>query len=81
MVTGITIRKNQYYDSVFLMGFNNRLSKVQGVIQTAVLMGSDANKEVLADLGFLSAEVGASTANDLVVAVNAENQAVLDEIL
>ena len=57
MVTGVIIRKNQYYDSVFLMGFNNRLSKMDGVIQTAVLMGSDANKEVLADLGFVNAEV------------------------
>src|SRR5512133_265959 len=81
MVTGITIRKNQYYDSVFLMGFNNRLSKVDGVIQTAVLMGSDANKEVLVDLGFVNAEVKASTANDLVVSVTAETQAVLDEIM
>ncbi len=81
MVTGITIRKNQYYDSVFLMGFNNRLSKIVGVIQTAVLMGSDANKEVLAELGFVNSEVRTSTANDLVVGVTAETQAVLDEIM
>src|SRR5512133_1297329 len=81
MVTGITIRKNQYYDSVFLMGFNNRLSKVDGVIQTAVLMGSDANKEVLTDIGFVNAEVNAATANDLVVGVTAETQAVLDGIM
>ena len=81
MVIGITIRKNQYYDSVFLMGFNNRLSKIDGVIQAAVLMGSDANKEVLTDLGFVNAEVRASTANDLIVGVNAETQSVLDEIM
>lgn len=81
MVTGITIRKNQYYDSVFLMGFNNRLSKIEGVIQTVVLMGSDANKEVMAELGFINVEIQTSTANDLVVGVSAENQAVLDEIM
>jgi FdrA protein len=81
MVTGITVRKNQYYDSVFLMGFNNRLSKVEGVIQTAVLMGSDANKEVLSDLGFVNAAVKSASANDLVVGVSTETQAVLDEIL
>ncbi|MHB8135712.1 MAG: acyl-CoA synthetase FdrA [Anaerolineaceae bacterium] len=80
MITGIIIRKNQYYDSVFLMGFNNRLSKVEGVIQTAVLMASDANKEVLADLGFVNAEVKNSTANDLVVGVTAISQEVLDNI-
>ncbi|MEN6393947.1 MAG: hypothetical protein ABFD53_09085, partial [Anaerolineaceae bacterium] len=81
MYTGITIRKNQYYDSVFLMGFNNRLSKIDGVIQTAVLMGSDANKEVMAELGFMNAEIQGSTANDLVVGVSAENQVVVDEIM
>jgi len=81
MYTGITIRKNQYYDSVFLMGFNNRLSKIDGVIQTAVLMGSDANKEVMAELGFMNAEIQSSTANDLVVGVSAENQIVVDEIM
>ncbi len=80
MVTGITVRKNQYYDSVFLMGFNNRLSKVDGVIQTAVLMGSDANKRVLADIGFLNAEIKTASANDLVVAISADSQKVIDEI-
>ena len=81
MVTGIAIRKNQYYDSVFLMGFNNRLTKVEGVIQTAVLMGSEANKEVLSALGFVNAAVKSASANDLIVGVCAETQAVLDEIL
>jgi len=81
MISGIMIRKNQYYDSVFLMGFNNRLSKVEGVIQTAVLMGSDANKEVLADLGYVNAEVKTATANDLVVGVTAGSQEVLDKII
>ena len=80
MVTAVIIRKNQYYDSVFLMGFNNRLSKMDGVIQTAVLMGSDANKEVLADLGFVNAEVKTCTANDLVVGVTAVSQEVLEKI-
>ena len=81
MVKGTAILKNQYYDSVFLMGFNNRLSNVPGVIQTAVLMGSDANKEVLDELGFLNTDVRSATANDLVVGVSAETQAVLDEVL
>lgn len=81
MITGIIVRKNQYYDSVFLMGFNNRLSKIEGVIQTAVLMGSDANKEVLADLGYLNSELMECTANDLVVGVTAQSRDVLDEIL
>ncbi len=81
MITGTAIRKNQYYDSVFLMGFNNRLSKMEGVKQTAVLMGSDANKEVLTDLGFMNLEIQSTTANDLVVGVIAESQPALDRVL
>lgn len=81
MFTGITIRKNQYYDSVFLMGFNNRISKIDGVLQTAVLMGSDANKEVLAGLGYQNSDVASASANDLVVAVTAESPAILNDVL
>ena len=80
MVTGIAIRKNQFYDSVFLMGFNNRLSKITGVSQTAVLMGSAANKSVLTKLGYSNSEIAAATANDLVVAISAESSSVVDEI-
>jgi hypothetical protein len=39
MASGFVIRRNQYYDSVFLMGVNRRLSEARGVQQTAVLMG------------------------------------------
>ncbi len=31
MGNGFTIRKNQYFDSVFLMGINNKISQVEGV--------------------------------------------------
>ena len=75
------IRKNQYYDSVFLMGINNRLMKIPGVLQTAVLMGSDANKQILLDLGFQNPEVNSATANDLVVAVKAETTTARDAVL
>lgn len=81
MFTGVTIKKNQYYDSAFLMGINNRLMKIPGIIQTAVLMGSDANKEVLINIGFENPEIKRATANDLVIAVNAENQTAVDAVL
>jgi FdrA protein len=80
MFTHITIRKNQYYDSVFLMGVNNRLSSVEGVLQSAVFMGSDANKEVLTGLGFNKIELQDATENDLIVGVISETQSAIDEI-
>ncbi len=81
MSIGIVIRKNEYYDSVFLMGINNRIMKENGVIQSAVLMGTDANKEVLKELGFIHARLDEASANDLVVGVIGDSQMTVDMIL
>ena len=74
MPAGFVIRKGQYYDSVFLMGVNSRLAKASGVHRTAVLMGSEKNKVLLADLGVSGAAIDAAGANDLVIAVVAEDE-------
>ncbi|MCJ7548195.1 MAG: acyl-CoA synthetase FdrA [Anaerolineae bacterium] len=81
MATGFVIRRNQYYDSVFLMGVNKRLSDTAGVQQTAVLMGSEKNKELLDDIGIHDPLIGAAQPNDLIVAVVADSQQIVDEIL
>jgi succinyl-CoA synthetase alpha subunit len=80
MVTGFVIRKNQYYDSVFLMGVNKRLSEAAGVQQTAVLMGSEKNKELLTDIGIQDPQIDAAQPNDLIVAVIADSQQIVDEV-
>ena len=64
MPSGVVIRSNQYYDSVFLMGVNNRLSQVEGVRQTAVLMGSDKNKVLLEDIGIRGTALNNALPND-----------------
>ena len=81
MATGFVIRKNQYYDSVFLMGVNKRLSDAEGVQQTAVLMGSDKNKGLLADISVQDPQIDAAQPNDLIVAVIADSQQIVDEVL
>lgn len=81
MAAGFVIRKNQYYDSIFLMGVNNRLSDSAGVQQTAVLMGSEKNKELLADIDIHDPLIDAAQPNDLIVAVIAESQLVIDKVL
>jgi FdrA protein len=72
MPSGFVIRKNQYYDSVFLMGISKRLSDLPGVQQNAVLMGSETNKGLLASIGIHDAQIDAAQPNDLVVAVIAD---------
>ncbi len=81
MASGFVIRKNQYYDSVFLMGVNKRLSQAEGVLQTAVLMGSDTNKQLLVDIGIHGDEIAKAQPNDLIVAVIGESAQVVDSVL
>lgn len=81
MASGFVIRKNQYYDSVFLMTVNKRLSDFPGVQQTAVLMGSEKNKTLLADIGIRDAQIDAAQPNDLIVAVVAETAEIVQATL
>jgi FdrA protein len=81
MYTGFVIRSNQYYDSVFLMGVNKRLADIAGVQQAAVLMASENNKGLLAGIGIRDALIDAARPNDLIVAVIAESQQVVDQAL
>jgi FdrA protein len=81
MASGFVIRKNQYYDSVFLMSVNARMLKVAGVQQTAVLMGSQANKQLLREIGIQGAEIDAAQPNDLIVAATADSLEIVDQVL
>jgi succinyl-CoA synthetase alpha subunit len=81
MAIGYVIRKNQYYDSMFLMRVARNLLDEPGVRECAVLMATDANKERLAQLGFTSPEVMGATANDLVIGILAEDASQIDRLL
>jgi FdrA protein len=73
MATRIEIFKNLYQDSVSLMQISAQVSKLPGVEQASVAMGTPANLVQLADAGF-----GASIAagpNDLLIAVRGEEAA------
>jgi succinyl-CoA synthetase alpha subunit len=81
MASGFVIRKNQYYDSVFLMSVNRRISEAGGVQQTAVLMGSPTNKQLLVDIGIQGGPIDAAQPNDLIVAVIADTPAIVENVL
>ena len=68
------IRAGAYYDSVILMQLQRSLVEQPGVIDAGVVMGTDANKEVLEQSGLLVQEVEAAGANDLVIVVNGEDE-------
>ncbi|MFM8319650.1 MAG: acyl-CoA synthetase FdrA [Chloroflexota bacterium] len=81
MACGYVIRKSQYYDSVFLMRIARTLNDEPGVTQSAVLMATPPNKDLLAEIGVTGASIDEATANDLVVAILAADAAVIDPLL
>jgi FdrA protein len=81
VITGYVIRKNEYYDSVFLMRVAQRLSEQKGVLQGAALMATEKNKVLLAQIGISGAEIAAATPNDLVLAIQADRQQTVATVL
>ncbi len=81
MASGFVIRKNQYYDSVFLMGISKRISEAEGVQQNAVLMGSDNNKKLLSNIGIQDTQIDTAHPNDLIVAVIADTSQIVSDVL
>ncbi len=71
-VTKAQVRSGAYYDSVVLMQLQRALAGLPGVLDAGVVMGTAANKEILAQTGLLAPEAQAASADDLVIVVQAE---------
>lgn len=79
--SGVEIRKKQYYDSVFLMGVNQKLGNFEGIRQTAVLMGSEKNKSILSNMGMTDSRIEEAGPNDLIIAVIGETDQAVSHAL
>ncbi len=73
--TAVEIRSGAYYDSVVLMQLQRSLSEQPGVLDAGVVMGTDANKDVLAQSDLLAPEVQSAGPDDLVIVVLGEDEA------
>jgi FdrA protein len=80
----VQVRRGAYYDSVILMQLQRALSGLPGAIDAGVVMGTEANKEVLAHSGLLAPEARDAAADDLIIVVKAGDsqaaQAALDRV-
>ena len=81
MVFSARILKNEYRDSVFLMRINDQIERMPGVKRAAVMMGTDANKDLMREAGLYIDEVREAGPNDLVIVLEAENAGSADEAL
>jgi FdrA protein len=64
------IRKDSYFDSVFLMSLSKKLKDQPGVADAVVAMGTAMNLELLGSQGYASPELAGATPNDLIMAVD-----------
>ena len=79
--TTCEIRSGAYYDSVVLMQLQRSLAEQDGILDAGVVMGTDANKEVLEQSDLLAPEVRNAGADDMVIVVRADNQAAANSAL
>ena len=63
------VKKDSYYDSVFLMLMSRELKATPGVTEAIVAMGTEMNLDLLRTMGFEASELTGATPNDLLIAV------------
>lgn len=67
------IRKGEYHDSISLMLIAKQISGLPGVADSAVVIGSKENKEVIASAGLMTQELIPAGESDLVVALKLDD--------
>ncbi len=73
----VTIARERYYDSVFLMLITREVKALSGINDAVVSLATPNNVEDLARVGFTSPELEKAGPNDLVIAIDAENSETL----
>jgi succinyl-CoA synthetase alpha subunit len=75
VATSAIVRRNAYVDSVTLLQVSADVLSLPGVLDAALVMATDLNRQILSDSGLLVAESETAGPNDLVVAVRAADEA------
>ncbi|MGH0005482.1 acyl-CoA synthetase FdrA [Enterococcus gallinarum] len=75
------ILKNNYQDSINLMLLTNTINDLDGVTMSQIMMGTDANKDILNNTGLLTPEVEAASPNDMMIVVDSEDEQIMEEVL
>jgi len=72
LLTRCLVRPGEYHDSVALMEIARELGRHSGVKDAAVVMATDANKDILRQAGMFLPEIEAAAPNDLIIVVQAQ---------
>lgn len=74
----LEIRKGTYYDSVVLMQLQAALAKLPGISNVGVMMGTQANKDLLAQTDLLTEGAENAWPDDLIIAVQGDDPQTAD---
>ena len=75
------ILKNNYQDSINLMLLTNKINEFEKVAMSQIMMGTDANKDILRNTNLLTPEAEAASANDLMIVVDSDDEQIMAEVL
>jgi len=75
------IKPNLYKDSVALMRIAEKLLAEPGVSRATLVMGTPANKEILEEAGLLAANAAATAPSDLIIVIEANDEAAAEAAL
>jgi len=73
MIKG-TIKKGEYYDSVSLMIVSKDINKLDGIIDSSVVMGTKENLSILKVAGLFVSEFETVSDTDLLISLKAESE-------
>ncbi len=75
------IKKNSYQDSINLMLLTNSINALEGITRCSIMMGTDANKDILKNSNLLTDEAESAAPSDMIIAVEAEEESVVKNVL
>ena len=74
MITKGFIKKGEYFDSVSLMIISRELTKLEGIIDSAVVMGTKENRAILEAAKLLVDAFKNADDTDLLIGIKAESE-------
>jgi succinyl-CoA synthetase alpha subunit len=80
IVTGL-IKKGVYYDSVSLMILSKELNKLEGIIDSSVVMGTSENRTILSAVGLDLKEFDDADETDILIGISASTRSAADNAL
>ena len=75
------IKKNSYQDSINLMLLTNSINTLAGITKCSIMMGTDANKDILKNSDLLTPEAESAAPSDMIIVIETSAEDVVENVL